>query len=321
MAATEIELARLAAIVESSSDAIVSKDLNGIVNSWNAAAERIFGFTASEMLGRHITTIIPEELRAEEDIIIGKIKAGQRLDHFDTVRLTKDGGRVYVSLTVSPLKNSRGEVVGASKIARDISDRKRNEQLQSLLIHELNHRTKNLLATIHTIARQTFSDARSETIDLFCDRVQALATSQELLTGSGWQGASLPEMVAAVLSPFAGEKSRIVITRMPDVHLSVRQTTALSLAMHELATNALKYGALTQPEGSVYMDGRFEDGYLTLSWREEGGPEVSPPQRTGFGTRLLSFALQHELGAEVQLEYNPQGLRFVVRFAAAPAQH
>src|SRR5690606_22266113 len=124
-AETEIELARLAAIVASSNDAIVSKDLNGIVNSWNVAAEQIFGYTAEEMIGRSITTIIPDELRSEEDDILRKVRNGEPVEHFDTVRLTRDGRRISVSVTVSPLRNRRGDIVGASKIARDITERRR----------------------------------------------------------------------------------------------------------------------------------------------------------------------------------------------------
>jgi PAS domain S-box-containing protein len=119
---------RLAAIVESSDDAIVSKDLNGIVKSWNKAAERIFGWKAEEIVGQSITMIIPPELRGDEDIILGKIRKGERIDHFQTVRMRKDGRRIDVSLTISPVKDQNGNVIGAAKIARDVTQQKRNEQ-------------------------------------------------------------------------------------------------------------------------------------------------------------------------------------------------
>ena len=120
--------ARLAAIVESSDDAIVSKDLNGYITSWNAAAERMFGYPAAEMIGRHITTIIPADRRDEEDHVISEIRQGRRVDHFETVRCRKDGTLIDVSLTVSPIHASDGDVIGASKIARDISEQKRLRQ-------------------------------------------------------------------------------------------------------------------------------------------------------------------------------------------------
>src|SRR5262249_749221 len=126
--ATQLLTARLlAAIVESSNDAIISKSLEGIIQSWNAAAEHLFGFTAEEAIGRHISLVIPPERLAEEDQIIASLKAGKRIEHFETERLRKDGRRIFVSLTISPIKDDSGNVIGASKIARDITERKRLE--------------------------------------------------------------------------------------------------------------------------------------------------------------------------------------------------
>ncbi len=122
-------LAYLAAVVEASSDAILSKNLDGTVTSWNASAERIFGFTAAEMVGENIRRLIPAELQAEEDEIVALLQAGQFIDHFETVRMTKDGRRLNVSLSISPIKNSHGEVVGAAKIARDITARREADDL------------------------------------------------------------------------------------------------------------------------------------------------------------------------------------------------
>jgi PAS domain S-box-containing protein len=146
------KLAEAAAIVESSDDAILSKNLNGIITSWNLGASRVFGFSAEEMIGESILKLIPEELRSDEAIIIGKIRAGERIDHFETVRLTKDGRRLNVSLTVSPVKDEQGRVIGASKILRDISGRKRIEEsllqaekiaaagrMASTIAHEVNN--------------------------------------------------------------------------------------------------------------------------------------------------------------------------------------
>lgn len=127
--AAEETRARLAAIVEGSDDAIIAKDLNGIITSWNASAERIFGYSEGEVLGRSITTIIPPELRAEEADILRRLRSGERVEHFETERVTKDGKRVFVSLTISPVKDSSGRVVGASKIARDVTRIKQIEQV------------------------------------------------------------------------------------------------------------------------------------------------------------------------------------------------
>ena len=114
--------------MESSDDAIVSKTLEGRIQSWNAGAERIFGYTAAEAIGQQITIIIPPELLDEERRILNQLRRGERVDHFDTIRMTKDGRRIAISLTVSPVRNSRGVIVGASKVARDITERKRSEE-------------------------------------------------------------------------------------------------------------------------------------------------------------------------------------------------
>jgi PAS domain S-box-containing protein len=139
-------LAEAAAIVESSDDAILSKDLNGIITSWNVGASRIFGYTAEEMIGASILKLIPVELHSDEATIIGKVRAGERIEHFETVRLAKDGRRLTVSLTVSPIKDEQGRVIGASKILRDISDRKRIEE--SLLQSEKIAAAGRMAATI-----------------------------------------------------------------------------------------------------------------------------------------------------------------------------
>src|SRR5262249_777747 len=130
----------LAAIVESSDDAIVSKTLDGTITSWNRAAERMFGYTAEEAIGRSITLIIPASGRWEEAVIVSQIRRGERIDHFETARVRKGGGVVYVSLTISPIRDSMGRVIGASKIVRDISERKRAEARERLMASELDHR-------------------------------------------------------------------------------------------------------------------------------------------------------------------------------------
>src|SRR5258705_5578661 len=152
---------RLASIVTSSDDAIISKTLDGKVTSWNFGAKRIFGYDSDEMVGQPITRIIPPELHGEEKEILSKIRRGERIDHYETVRIAKDGSRLDVSLTVSPLRNASGTLTGASKIARDITERKQAEKLQQLLIDELNHRVKNTLATVQAIARQSLIHATS----------------------------------------------------------------------------------------------------------------------------------------------------------------
>ena len=181
--ATSKRLAEAAAIVESSDDAILSKDLNGIITSWNQGATRIFGYAPEEIVGKSILTLIPEELHSDEALIIGKVRAAQRVEHFETERLTKDGRRLHVSLTVSPVKDERGNVIGASKILRDMSDRKRIEEsllqaekiaaagrMASTIAHEVNNPLEaitNLLYLLRPLiddeaGRQYLATAESE---------------------------------------------------------------------------------------------------------------------------------------------------------------
>ena len=147
----------LASIVETSDDAIVSKDLNGVVTSWNRGAERVFGYTAEDMIGAPITVLIPPERSDEEPGILERIRRGERVDHYETIRRRKDGSLVDVSLTVSPVKDTAGKVIGASKIARDITERKQLYARQELLTHEIQHRTKNLFAVVLAVAARSFA--------------------------------------------------------------------------------------------------------------------------------------------------------------------
>jgi PAS domain S-box-containing protein len=131
-----------AAIVESSTDAILSKDLNGVITSWNRGAQLLFGYTAEEAVGQPVTLLIPADRYEEEPFILGRIRRGESVDHYETIRRTKDGRLLDISLTVSPIKDERGEIVGASKIARDISETKRAQERQKLLLREMDHRVK-----------------------------------------------------------------------------------------------------------------------------------------------------------------------------------
>jgi len=156
----EVELARLAAIVTSSDDAIISKSLEGRITSWNAAATRIFGYQPAEVVGQPITRIIPPELHDDEKRILAQLARGERIEHYETVRVAKDGHLIEVSLSVSVLRDRFGKIIGASKVARDITERKQAERLQHLLIEELNHRVKNTLATVQAIAGQVLASQR-----------------------------------------------------------------------------------------------------------------------------------------------------------------
>jgi PAS domain S-box-containing protein len=307
------DLQRLVAIIESNEDAIVSKDLDGVITSWNSGAERLFGYTAAEAIGRPVTMLIPPERIDEEPGILARIRRGERIEHYDTVRRRKDGSAVDISLTVSPIKGPDGTIIGASKIARDITERKQAEQRQQLLVGEVKHRIKNLLATVQAIARQTLRGAPAAERDAFVARLMALANAQDLLTLERWNRAPVHEVIKRALRPFEAKHSARFLTKGPeDIWVDAQRASLLTMALHELATNAVKYGALSNGYGVVNLSWEVKGGKddaqsAHLTWRELGGPPVAPPERKGFGSFLIERALQGG-GGNARLDYTPNGL-------------
>jgi PAS domain S-box-containing protein len=305
----------LASIVESSDDAIVSKDLNGIIRTWNKGAERLFGYTAEEVVGKPITIIIPEDRQSEEPHILEQIRRGKSIEHYETQRVRKDGSFVDISLTVSPVRDVDGRIVGASKIARDISERKQAEMQRDLLVAELSHRVKNALATVTSIARQSFS-SNPDPIDAqrsFLARIHALSQTHSRLAETRWSGVSLETLFLDELAPYRQDNGSNVHLSGPPTTLNPKHAVILAMAVHELATNAAKYGALSTRKGSVEVvwesDGQ---GQLRIRWTESGGPKVVPPTRSGFGRLLVERVLASDLGGSVQMDFAENGLRCII---------
>lgn len=194
----------LASIVESSFDAIISKDLCSTITSWNRAAERLFGYSAAEAVGRSILMLIPDHLQGEEEDIIGRIRRGEMIETFETMRRRKDGSLVEVSLTVSPIRDGTGAIVGASKIARDISVTRENERRIRLLMAEVNHRVKNQFAVILSMIRETGRQSPDPVVfqQRVKDRIMALSRSHDLLVETEWTGTDLSALITAQLESF-----------------------------------------------------------------------------------------------------------------------
>ena len=311
-----MESARLASIVASSDDAIISKTLDGHITSWNASATRIFGYHANEMIGQPITRIIPPELHAEESEIIARLKRGERIDHYETVRVAKDGRRIDMSLTTSPLRDKSGRVIGASKVGRDITERKQAEQLQRTLTNELIHRIKNTLATVQAIATQSLLRAKSPSdfVSSFIGRVQAMAKAHTLLTKTMMQGTDVTELVSEQVLLGVSDDNRISCSG-PLLVLDAQQALHLALVLHELATNARKYGALSVPNGrlSVSWQMRTNGGRnLLLLWKESSGPKVTAPSERGFGSTLIEQTLRAH-GGEASVHYNTDGVTWEIK--------
>lgn len=490
---------RLAAIVESSQDAIVSKRLDGTITSWNAAAERLFGYAADEIVGRSILTLIPEDRHREEVEIIDRIRRGEQVKHFETLRRHKSGKLIDLSITVSPLKRDDGTIIGASKIARDITERKqaeiklreqaerleilnrvariisqdldlerivnavteeatrlsgarfgaffynvtdeqgetyllyalsgaprsafetfgmpRNtavfgptfagetivrsgdirkdprygnnaphrgmpeghlpvvsylavpvvsssghvigglffghdepdvfgadtedlisaiaaqaavaidnarlhaaaqreiehrtaaERAQHLLLHEIKHRVKNTLATIQALATQTLKSTPQSEKAAFISRLHALSGAHDLLVNSDWTEIDVQEVAQKSLRAFTGDDGGRIKIHGPLVPLAANQALVLTMVLHELGTNAVKYGSLSLASGCVEVAWELAPGGETLRmhWRESKGPAVVPPTRRGFGSRMIGTALSGNEGS-VDFDYRPEGL-------------
>ncbi|HWE21584.1 MAG TPA: PAS domain S-box protein [Hyphomicrobiaceae bacterium] len=432
---------RLAAIVDSSHDAVVSEGLDGLITTWNRGAERLFGYTSGEMIGRPITTLIAADRHHEEAEILQHIRRGGCVDPFETVRKHRDGSAVDVSVSVSPLKNAAGEVIGASSIARDITkrkeaelalaereaqlglagkaarvgsfvvdyatrlihispgfaaihglaeeteeltceewracvlpddlerfealrsqviaerrreltmeyrtvgadgearwmesrglvsydadgrptrlvgvhiditERKRAEDQQRRLVAELDHRVKNVLATVQAVASHTMqaSGSMEHFVTALDGRIRSMASTHELLSHRRWLGIPLAELVERELAPYTTGSN--VEIGGPEVMLNAEAGQTMATVLHELVTNAAKYGALSVPSGRVSirwrvpLNGSATDK-LVLTWRETGGPLVVPPRKSSYGMQVVRELVPYELGGTVDHVLAPEG--------------
>lgn len=425
-----------AALVESNDDAIVAKDTEGVVVAWNPAAERLFGYSAAEMVGQSIRRLLPPDRQDEEDEILARIRAGERITQLFTKRVHKDGHVFDVAVTISPVRDRNGTIVGASKIARDArpilegqrrlreseerfrmlaenisqfawiarpdgeiawfnrrwyeftgatpegslgsdwwafhdpahlqrtrehfrrsiergedwedtfplrghdgryrwflsraqpirdedgaivwwfgtntdvtEQREQAEQIQ-LLLMEVNHRSKNLLSTVQALARRSVVE-NPAFIARFEERLRSLAANQDILVRRAWREVPIRELIEAQLTFLPGKLAAVTIEG-EDCALKPRAGEVIGMALHELATNSLKYGALSAESGRVAI--RWEcppdrQGFA-ISWIESGGPPVVEPERAGFGTTLIRDVPRHNLAAQVELDYRPEGLRW-----------
>jgi PAS domain S-box-containing protein len=297
----------LAAVVEFSDDAIISKDLNGVIATFNHGAERLFGYTAEEVVGKSVTILIPPDRQHEEPEILARIRRGEPLEHYETVRRCKNGTLVDISLTVSPVKNDRGTIIGASKIARDITERKRNEKHIVMLAREAEHRTKNILATVQATVNLSHSDTADGLKRAVEGRIKALANVHSLFVESRWDGAELSSIVTQELAPYLESCEARALIDGPRVLLTTSTAQAIAMTLHELATNAVKYGSLSVPEGRVCVKwSRAEDGQLTLHWTESGGPPTKKPMHEGFGMSVIKRMMQGV--CEIRFEWPAEGL-------------
>ncbi|MFO1060349.1 MAG: CheR family methyltransferase [Dongiaceae bacterium] len=319
----EEAMAQLAAIVASSYDAIVGVAPDGTIRTWNAGAERIYGYGAPEAIGRPLSLIMPPDRGDELRRMLDRLRRAGVPQPVETERLTKDGRRLDVSFTISPVRNAAGQLVVGSLIERDISAQKAAAEQLKQLVAELKHRVKNTLATVLSVAARTRESSQTveEFAHAFEGRVQALAKTHDLLTRQGWTGVSLRSIAEGELEPFATEAGQVRIAG-PELVLAAHPATMLGMVLHELATNAAKHGALAGRAGSVRLSWKVGSGaepVVTIRWQERGGPPAQEPERRGFGLAFIERCLSYELGGTAQIQFARTGLRCALEFPASQA--
>ncbi|WP_310530525.1 PAS domain S-box protein [Novosphingobium sp.] len=431
-----------AAIIESSDAAIIAKSLDGTVLTWNAGAERIFGWTAEEMVGHTIRRLLPEDRQHEEDEILARISRGERISTFETERVRKDGSRVQIAVLISPVVGKDGAIVAASKMARDITAEKQlRETLQTteqrfrlmadnisqlawiaeadgaihwynqrwydytgttleamdgwgwqkihhpdhvepvterfrqciasgeewedtfpllgadgeyrwflsravplrddsgqimcwfgtntditerraaerqidLLLREVNHRSKNMLAIIQSMARRTLG-TESPFVPKLEARIAAMAANQDLLVDRDWRPVPIVALLDSQLGMLGDARAQVHYDG-PALNLLPAAGEAIAMAVHEMATNAEKYGALSVSTGRIDIEWTLSDGQFTMRWTESSGPPVKLPEREGFGSKILVSVPKGKLRGEVDVDYPPEGF---VWSLSCPATH
>ena len=301
---------RLRHILDSALEyAIISLDLEGRITGWNSGAERLLGYSEAEILGRSCEIFFSPEDRATGVPALEMrtaAKDGRAAD--ERWHLRKDGSRFWGVGVMMPIEQGAGR--GYLKIFRDRTKERRAEERQQMLINELNHRVKNTLATVQSLAAQSLQARDTEGWTSFESRLIALSHAHDLLTLTHWEGAPLRDLLTRELEPYRSRDGARLMADGPDIRLEPKVAVVLTMAIHELATNAAKYGALSKTGGEVWVSWSKAPGtpeLLKLEWRESGGPPVRPPVRKGFGSRLLERGLALELEGRARLEFAPRG--------------
>jgi PAS domain S-box-containing protein len=302
--------------------ALVQTDTEGKLTSWNPGAERLFGYSAAEILGHSFSRLLnveDREVGVLDRELACVLNSGDSRDERWLVR--NDGSQFWAQSIAEPVLDETGRLRGVVKVIRDETERKRSEERQSLLMAELNHRVKNTLATVQSMASQTLrgSTDPQQFVEKFKARLQALSRAHNLLTQRSWESAGVNELVHGQLT-LGGDIDRITVNG-PTALLTAQSTVALSLVLHELGTNARKYGVLAAPTGRLDLSWRIgsPEPMLLIEWAERGGPPVAHPQKRGFGTRLIEKSLGGVGSPELQ--FNSGGLRCAIQVPLLPKKN
>ena len=307
---SEANDAMLASLVRQSRDSIFSVTCEGLISTWNPASEKLYGYTSEEAINRPLALILPKDRREESRTMFAQIMRGEMV-FFETQRQRKDGRLVDVAISGAPLRDAQDAIIGVSAIHRDITQQRDHERQMELVMRELAHRSKNLLAIILSMAAQTArnSPALPEFNARFTRRLQGLAHSHDLLIQQNWRGAPIRDLIKSHLEPFMEHDRTRVTLEGPDVIVDPKAAQNIGLALHELATNASKYGALCGAKGHVTIKwGATKEGAFALEWRECGGPRVKTPKRRGLGQTVLERLTSQALEGKASLSFASEGV-------------
>ncbi len=302
-------------IVEASQDCIRVISADGVVEYMNAQGQALFEIQDFE--GRNRRRYWPDMWTAESRDTVEQALHAAMAGHPSSFRAfcpTAQGSPRWWETTVSPILED-GRVIRVLATSRDISNERTAEVHRLLLVNELNHRVKNTLATVQSIAQQSLRNAGVDPSvrDALEGRLMAIAATHNVLTDQNWSAASLRQIVDGSVTPYRASPTQLTITGQ-DLRVSPKPAVVMALAFHELAINALKYGALSAPGGHVDIRWSVQpDDQLYIEWAERGGPPVRPPERRGFGSRIVQLALPGELGGAVDVDYRAEGLRCTIR--------
>jgi PAS domain S-box-containing protein len=281
---------------------------------YTSISHSMLGRSIDDILGRTDHDILPAEARADIVALKQEVLATGQPKQTE-MAIEEQPGIRWHDLHIEPLRNDGGDIVGLIGALVDVTDRKEDEAHLRLLLRELTHRSKNLLAVIQAMARQTARHAGSTEAFLkrFGARLQALAASHDLLVRENWHGASLSELIRSQLAGYFEPGSEQVVLQGDDIALKPEAAQNLGLALHEMAVNAAKFGALSVSEGrvSIVWNRRSgsDGGAVEIDWREQSGPTVKPRRKKGFGTMVIEGNLSRALDAEVKMAFDPKGLQ------------
>ena len=315
--------AELASIVATSVDAILSVDLAGNATSWNTGAERLFGVSSAAMIGKPLETAFGDITDHQRDEYRRHLADGEAHD-FEMKQKRITGEPLDIWVTSAPMRSPEGEVMGSSFIIRDVSAHRQREDHVRFLMRELTHRSKNLLAVIQAMARQSLTSGITpeEFVRRFTNRLAGLAGSHDLLSSVDWRGASLMDLIRSQLKHYEELFGTRIVLDGADVLLRPEAAQNIGIALHELSTNAAKYGALSNETGRVIIAWRMTvtpSPVLKLSWTEREGPPVASPSRQGFGSVVMNRITGTALGGKSAIRFEPEGVEWTLEVPATAA--